>query len=210
MTPQTVNAYYNPTTNEIAFPAAILQPPYFGPELDDAINYGAIGAVIGHEITHGFDDEGSKFDAYGNLKKWWTKEDRRRFDRKATVLKKQFDTYELHGVRVNGKLTLGENIADLGGYAIALDAYHLHLEKQGSKVIASYTPIQRFFLGAAQDWRTLSRPEIEKMLILTDPHSPDIFRINGPASNLPEFYEAFEVKKGHKLYRDPKTRAKIW
>ncbi len=210
MTPQMVNAYYNPGTNEIAFPAAILQPPYFGPDQDDAINYGAIGGVIGHEITHGFDDEGSKFDGDGNLKSWWSKEDRKRFDRKAKVLEKQFDVYHLHGMHVNGKLTLGENIADLGGYAIALDAYHRHLEKEGHTVIDGLTPIQRFFYGVALDWRGLSRPEVEKTMLLTDPHSPYIFRTNGPASNLPEFYEAFGVKKGDKLYRDPKYRAKIW
>ncbi|OGG72101.1 hypothetical protein A3E65_00715 [Candidatus Kaiserbacteria bacterium RIFCSPHIGHO2_12_FULL_56_13] len=210
MTPQTVNAYYNPCTNDIAFPAAILQPPYFGPDQDDAINYGAIGGVIGHEITHGFDDEGSKFDGHGDLKSWWTKADRRRFERRARVLGKQFDSYTLHGVHVSGKLTMGENIADLGGYAIALDAYHRHLSKTGHTVIEGLTPIQRFFYGVALDWRQLSRPEVEKTLILTDPHSPALFRVNGPASNLPEFYEAFGVKKGDKLYRAPKDRAKIW
>jgi putative endopeptidase len=210
MTPQTVNAYYNPCTNEIAFPAAILQPPYFGPKQDDAINYGAIGGVIGHEITHGFDDEGSKFDARGNLKSWWTKQDRTRFEKRARVLQKQFDAYALHGVHVNGKLTLGENIADLGGYAIALDAYHRHLSKTGHTVIEGLTPMQRFFFGVAQDWRELARPEMQKTLMLVDPHAPPIFRTNGPASNLPEFYEAFGVKKGDKLYRAPKERAKIW
>ncbi|MDO8623779.1 MAG: M13 family metallopeptidase [bacterium] len=210
MTPQTVNAYYNPCTNDIAFPAAILQPPYFGPKQDDALNYGAIGGVIGHEITHGFDDEGSKFDGHGDLKMWWSKADRQRFERKARVLGKQFDAYALHGVHVNGKLTMGENIADLGGYAIALDAYHRHLEKTGHTVLDGLTPAQRFFFGVALDWRQLTRPEAEKMLILTDPHAPVMFRTNGPASNLPEFYEAFGVKKGHKLYRAPKDRAKIW
>ena len=211
MTPQTVNAYYNPTVNEIAFPAAILQPPYFGLRQDPAINYGAIGGVIGHEITHGFDDQGSQFDLRGNLKNWWTKTDRRRFERKARVLERQFNRYALHGVQVNGKLTLGENIADLGGYAIALDAYKRHLEQAGAEeLLDGYTPLQRFFLGAAQDWRQLSRPEVEKTIMLSDPHAPAVFRINGPASNLPEFYEAFGVKRGDKLYRAPKERAKIW
>ena len=210
MTPQMVNAYYNPTTNTIAFPAAILQPPYFSSLQDDALNYGAIGGVIGHEMTHGFDDEGSQFDAHGDLKSWWTTEDRKRFERKAKVLEKQFNAYALHGVKVNGKLTLGENIADLGGYAIALDAYHRHLAKVGHTVIDGLTPLQRFFFGMALDWRTLSRPEFQKTMMLIDPHSPEIFRTNGPVSNLPEFYEAFGVKKGDKLYRAPKERAKIW
>ncbi len=210
MTPQMVNAYYNPTTNEIAFPAAILQPPYFGPEQDASLNYGAIGGVIGHEITHGFDDEGSKFDKRGNLKSWWTKEDRARFEKRARVLEKQFDRYELHGVRVNGKLTLGENIADLGGYAIALDAYKRHLEQAGAEVIDGFSPLQRFFFGAALDWRQIAAPELEKTMILTDPHSPNVFRVNGPASNLPEFYDAFGLKKGDKLYRKPEDRAEIW
>ena len=210
MYPQTVNAYYNPGTNEIAFPAAILQPPYFGPDLDAGINYGAIGGVIGHEITHGFDNDGSKYDDKGNLRKWWTPEDRKRFERKAKVLQRQFNQYELHGVKVNGKLTLGENIADLGGYAIAFDAYRRHLAKSKTRIIDGFTPEQRFFLGMAQDWKEISRPESQKTLILTNEHSPHEFRVNGPASNLPEFYEAFGVKKGHKLYREPGTRAKIW
>lgn len=208
--PQTVNAFYNPPTNEILFPAGILQPPYFGPKQDDAINYGAIGGVIGHEITHGFDDEGSKFDAHGNLKNWWTKTDRRRFEHKARVVKRQFERYTYHGLPINGKLTLGENIADLGGYAIALEAYGRHIVGKGTHIIDNFTPLQRFFLGAAQDWRELTRPEIAKTAILIDPHAPHIFRMNGPASNLSEFYEAFGVKKGDRLYRSPKARAKIW
>ncbi|HVW82745.1 MAG TPA: M13 family metallopeptidase [Candidatus Paceibacterota bacterium] len=212
MYPQTVNAYYNPGTNEIAFPAAILQPPYFGPDQDAGINYGAIGGVIGHEITHGFDNDGSKYDARGNLRKWWTPADRKRFERKAALLKRQFDRYELHGLKVNGKLTLGENIADLGGYAIALDAYRKHLEKNPAEnaSIGSFTPVQRFFLGMAQDWRELVRPEAEKTLILTNEHAPHELRTNGPASNLPQFYAAWNVKKGDKLYRAPRDRAKIW
>ncbi|MFZ1075560.1 MAG: M13 family metallopeptidase [Minisyncoccia bacterium] len=211
MTPQTVNAYYSFTLNDIVFPAAILQAPIFSPDADDAVNYGAIGSVIGHEITHGFDDQGAKFDGKGNRKTWWRKEDRARFDKKAEVLKKQFDTYAVaDDVKVNGQLTLGENIADLGGASIAFDAYKLRLAKTGRKDIDGFTPEQRFFLGLAVFDSENMRPEAQKMRVLTDPHSPGIFRINGPASNLPEFYEAFGVKKGDKLYRDPNDRAKIW
>ncbi|MGH7175102.1 MAG: M13-type metalloendopeptidase, partial [Minisyncoccia bacterium] len=212
MYPQTVNAYYNPGTNEIAFPAAILQPPYFGPTQDAGINYGAIGGVIGHEITHGFDNDGSKYDGRGNLRKWWTPADRTRFERRAAVLKRQFDRYKLHGLPVNGKLTLGENIADLGGYAIALDAYQRHLEQHPAErqELEGLSAEQRFFLGMAQDWRELVRPEAEKTLILTNEHAPHELRTNGPAGNLPEFYAAWGVKKGDKLFRAVKDRAKIW
>ena len=210
MTPQTVNAYYNQGTNEIVFPAAILQRPFFDPRADDAINYGAIGAVIGHEITHGFDDQGSKFDGKGNLKRWWTKLDRKRFEQKARLVERQFNAYELFGVTVNGKLTLGENIADLGGDSIAFAAYERRLKKTGRKNIDGFTPEQRFFLAKAQDWREVARPEHLKTSMLTDPHSPDIFRVNGPLSNLPEFYEAFGVTEKDKLYRKPSNRAKIW
>jgi putative endopeptidase len=211
MYPQTVNAYFSPNLNDIVFPAAILQPPFFNLEGDDAVNYGAIGAVIGHEITHGFDDEGSKFDAKGNLKSWWTKEDRARFEKRAKVLKEQFDRYEVaDGVKVNGKLTLGENIADLGGAAIALDAYKLRAIKNAEPLRDGFSPTERFFLGFAVFECENTRPEFEKMQVLTDPHSPGKFRINGPASNLPEFYAAFGVQKGDTLYRAPKDRAKIW
>jgi len=211
MSPQTVNAYFNPGLNEIVFPAAILQAPFFDFAADDAVNYGAIGYTIGHEITHGFDDQGSKFDAKGNLRIWWSKKDRARFEKKAKGLAKQFDQYEvLPGIHVNGKLTLGENIADLGGMSIAYDAYQKHLLKTGRKNIAGFTPEQRFFLGCAQGEREIARPEFLKTIVMTDPHSPSEFRVNGPFSNLPEFYEAFGVKKGDKLYRSPATRAKIW
>jgi putative endopeptidase len=212
MYPQTVNAYYQPSMNEIAFPAAILQPPFFSTEFDDAINYGAIGSVIGHEITHAFDDEGSQYDADGNLKSWWTPEDRTRFEKKAKVVKEQFDRYKVaDGVPVNGQLTLGENIADLGGASIAYDAYQRHLLRSGKiEKLGGFTPEQRFFLGFAIFERELSRPEFQKLVVLTDPHSPGQFRINGPASNLPEFYAAWGVKKGDKLYREPRDRAKIW
>ncbi|KND49619.1 MAG: putative endopeptidase [Parcubacteria bacterium C7867-008] len=211
MYPQTVNAYFAPTLNDIAFPAAILQPPFFDEHGDDGINYGCIGMTIGHEITHGFDDEGSKYDAKGNLKSWWTPEDRKRFMKKAEIVRKQFDEYTVaDGVRVNGKLTLGENIADLGGLSIALDAYKLQLARTGRKDIAGYTPEQRFFMGFALFERENTRPEFEKMMVLTDPHAPGPNRINGVASNIETFYNVYNVKKGDKLYREPFKRAKIW
>ena len=211
MFPQTVNAYFAATLNDIVFPAAILQSPYFSLTSDDAINYGSIGSIIGHEMTHGFDDEGSKFDAKGNLKSWWTPADKKRFVAKTTRVQKQFDKYSVaDGVKVNGKLTLGENVADLGGVSIAYDAYMRHLEKTGRKDIDGYTPEQRFFLGLSLFDCGHSRPEVEKMQVLTDPHSPNIFRINGPASNLDIFYDAFGVKKGDKLYREPKDREIVW
>ncbi|MBY0110486.1 M13 family metallopeptidase [Patescibacteria group bacterium] len=211
MYPQTVNAYFAPNMNDIAFPAAILQPPFFDSNADDAINYGAIGSVIGHEITHGFDDQGSKYDEHGNLKSWWTKEDRKRFEKKAQVVIDQFNRYTVSdGVKVNGKLTLGENIADLGGIAIALDAFQLRLKKTGRKDIDGYTPEQRFFLGVTLFDRENTRPAFEKTHALTDPHSPPKFRINGPVSNIDAFYNAFGLKKGDGLYRAPQERAKIW
>ncbi len=211
MYPQTVNAYFAPNLNDIVFPAAILQPPFFDLSADDALNYGAIGTVIGHEITHGFDDQGSKYDHTGNLKSWWTKEDRERFDKKAELVRKQYDGYTVaDGVSVNGKLTLGENIADFGGFAIAFDAYQLRLMKTGRKDIDGFTPEQRFFLGGTLFDRENSRPEFQKMQVLTDPHSPSEFRINGPVSNIGSFYEAFGVKKGDKLFRDPSIRTTVW
>ncbi len=211
MYPQTVNAYCSFGMNDIVFPAAILQPPFFGVEADDALNYGGIGTVIGHEITHGFDDQGSKFDGKGNRVTWWTVPDRARFMKKANVLVRQFSSYKVaNGLKVNGQLTLGENIADLGGASIAFDAYKLRLAKTGGKIIDGFTPEQRFFLGFALFERENTRPESEKTRVLTDPHSPSIFRINGPASNLPEFYDAFTVTKSSKLYRSPSSRAKIW
>jgi len=211
MSPQTVNAYCSFGLNDVVFPAAILQPPFFSADADDALNYGAIGSVIGHEITHGFDDQGAKFDGKGNRKTWWTKEDSAQFTKKAKVLVKQFNKYTVSdGLKVNGRLTLGENIADLGGASIAYDAYKMRLAKTGREDVDGFTPEQRFFLSLALFERENRRPEAEKMQVLTDPHSPGIFRINGPASNLPEFYNAFGVKKGDKLYRSPKDRAKIW
>ena len=211
MYPQTVNAYYSPTTNEIVFPAAILQPPFFILKADESFNYGSIGSVIGHEITHGFDDEGSKFDSKGNLKSWWTKTDRNSFEKKTKILEKQFNNYSVApGINVNGKLTLGENIADLGGMIIAYYAYQKHLEKAEREDIDGLTPEQRFFLGVALFEREHSRQEFLNMTVKTDPHSPSKFRVNGPTSNLKEFYDAFNVKKGDKLYRQPSQRAEIW
>ncbi len=211
MRAQTVNAYYSFGMNDIVFPAAILQSPFFSVDADDAINYGAIGSVIGHEITHGFDDQGSKFNGKGNRKTWWARSDSEQFTKKAKVLIKQFNEYTVaDGIKVNGQLTLGENIADLGGASIAFDAYQIRLKKTARKDIDGFTPEQRFFLGFALVERENERSEAQKTHVLTDPHSPSIFRINGPASNLPEFYEAFSVKKGDRLYRTPKSRAKIW
>ncbi|MBU6388318.1 M13 family metallopeptidase [Patescibacteria group bacterium] len=211
MSPQTVNAYCSYGLNDVVFPAAILQPPFFSLHADDALNYGSIGTVIGHEITHGFDDQGCKFDGKGNRKTWWTRTDSTRFTAKAKVLVKQFNGYTVAGgIRVNGQLTLGENIADLGGASIAYDAYRLHLARVGRADIGGLTPEQRFFFGFSLFDRENSRPEIEKMQVLTDPHSPPRFRVNGPLSNLPEFYEAFGVSRGDKLYRAPSDRAKIW
>ncbi len=211
MYPQTVNAYFSPSLNDIAFPAAILQPPFFDLQADDAVNYGCIGAVIGHEITHGFDDQGSKMDHQGNLKSWWTPADKKRFEAKAKKVEKQFNQYTVAGgLKVNGKLTLGENIADLGGLSIAYDAYQLALKRSKRKDIDGITPEQRFFISFAVFERENSRPEFAKMQVLTDPHSPGIFRINGPVSNFNEFYEAFGVSKTDKLYRAPKDREMVW
>jgi putative endopeptidase len=211
MVPQEVNAYNFYNLNEIVFPAGILQDPFFSIKNTDAENYGAIGSIIGHEITHGFDDQGSKFNAKGNMHPWWTPQDRKRFEKKADVLVKQFNGYKVaDGVSVNGKLTLGENIADLAGLAIAFDALQIRLKKTGRKILDGFTPEQRYFLGYAQSEQTIGRPEIEKMLAMVDPHSASEHRVNGPASDLESFYEAFNVQKGDKLYRDPARRAKIW
>ncbi len=211
MTPQTVNAYCSFNLNEIVFPAAILQAPFFSEESDDAVNYAGIGAVIGHEMTHGFDDQGSKFDGNGNMRTWWTAADRKRFDAASALIAKQFDAYEAApGVQVNGKLTLGENIADLGGLSIAYDAYQKRLSKTGRKNIDGFTPEERFFLGFAQAEREIARPEFLKMAALTDPHSPAPFRVNGPMSNFEPFYKTFNVTKKDGLYRNPKIRAKVW
>ncbi len=211
MNAQTVNAYYSGTLNDIVFPAAILQQPFFDPSADDAANYASIGSVIAHEITHAFDDQGAKYDAKGNLKNWWTPEDRSRFDAKTKLLVEQYNEYEsAPGVSVNGQLTVGENAADLGGLAISFDAYQRHLEKTGRKNIDGWTPEQRFFLAFAQAERGVFRDEYLKLITLNDPHAPNPFRVNGPLSNFQPFYDAFSVTKGSRLYRPPEKRAKIW
>lgn len=211
MTPPTVNAYYNPSFNEIVFPAGILQFPFFDKDADDAINYGAIGAVIGHEMTHGFDDQGSQYDKVGNLKMWWTPEDNTKFKAKTAAVANQYDQFVvLNNVHVNGKLTLGENIADIGGLTIAYQAFKNTPEGKGNTKIDGLTPDQRFFLSFAQVWRIKNTDETMRMRIKTDPHSPEMYRVNGPLSNMPAFYEAFGIKPGDKMYRDEKDRVKIW
>jgi predicted metalloendopeptidase len=211
MTPQTINAYYSSTMNEIVFPAAILQPPFFDARADDAVNYGAIGAVIGHEISHGFDDGGSQSDGDGNLRDWWTKEDKANFKTKADALTKQYDGYSpLPGYHVNGALTLGENIADNSGVAIAYKAYKLSLGGKPAPVIDGFTGDQRFFMGFGQIWRVKMREEQQILQIKTDPHSPGQYRTNGPVVNQPGFYDAFGVKPGDKLYVAPEQRIIIW
>ena len=205
-----VNAYYNPTYNDITFPAGILQPPFFDPKLDDAMNYGAIGVVIGHELTHGFDDSGSRYDGEGNLKMWWTEADRKKFDEKANCVTTQFNGYEVEkGLNMNGALTLGENLADLGGMGIAYDAFQKSLEgKPRPANIDGLTPEQRFFLGWAQAWAEKDRPEYARSLVVSDPHSLAQFRVNGPLSNMPEFASAWGCKQGTKMVRD--TSCKVW
>lgn len=211
MTPQTVNAYYNPTKNEIVFPAAILQPPFFDPEVEDAVNYGGIGAVIGHEISHGFDDQGSKYDGDGNLKNWWTESDRAAFEKLADALVAQYDAYEaLPGKNVQGQLTLGENIADLSGLAIAYKAYKMSLGDKAGPVLDGFTADQRFFIGWAQIWARKYRDSELVRRLVTDPHSPSLFRANGPISNFDAFYEAFDVKEGDQLFKPKDQRIQIW
>ncbi len=211
MTPPTVNAYYNPAFNEIVFPAGILQYPFFDQDADDAVNYGGIGAVIGHEMTHGFDDQGRQYDANGNLNDWWTKEDAEKFMAKAKVVSNQFDSYTvLDSVHVNGDLTMGENLADLGGLAISYEAFKKTKQGQGNDKIDGFTPDQRFFLSWAQVWRANTRDEELFNRIKTDPHSPNLWRCNGPLSNMPQFYAAFNVQPGDKMYRPDSLRAKVW
>jgi predicted metalloendopeptidase len=211
MTPQTVNAYYNPNMNEIVFPAAILQPPFFNMAADDAVNYGAIGAVIGHEIGHGFDDQGSKYDGDGALKSWWTDGDRKKFEERTRALIDQYNQYEpLKGYKVNGALTIGENIGDLGGASIAYKAYHITLNGQQAPVMDGFTGDQRFFIGFAQVWSTLMKDEMMLELLKSDPHSPPQFRLKGAVANVPEFYTAFDVKQGDGMFLPAEKRVKIW
>jgi putative endopeptidase len=211
ITPQTVNAYYSPPLNEIVFPAAILQPPFFNLAADDAVNYGAIGAVIGHEIGHGFDDSGSTFDGDGVLRNWWTDEDREEFDKRTGKLIDQYSAFRpFDDLAVNGEFTLGENIGDLGGITIGLLAYMLSLDEEEAPVIDGLTGVQRVFLGYGQVWRGKSRDEALRVRIATDPHSPPKYRTNGAVRNVPEFYEAFNVAEGDALYLPAEERVKIW
>lgn len=211
MTPQTVNAYYNPVMNEIVFPAAILQPPFFNLEADDAVNYGGIGAVIGHEMGHGFDDSGSQYDGDGKLRNWWTEDDLAEFTKRTDKLVAQYNDFTvLDGVHVNGEFTQGENIGDLGGLTIAYKAYQLSKDGKPAPVIDGMTGDQRVFYGWAQVWRRKYRDEELRKRIDTDPHSPSEFRANGTVMNMPEFHEAFDVKPGDDMYLEPEERVKIW
>ena len=213
MTPQTVNAYYHPLYNEIVFPAAILQPPFFNLLADDAVNYGAIGAVIGHEIGHGFDDQGSKFDGEGNLNNWWSDTDRSRFEALTKTLIDQYEVLHPTGapdVHVNGALTIGENIGDLGGACVALEAYQMSLQGREAPVIDGFTGVQRFFIGYAQNWNGKLRPEEIRRRIAIDPHSPEEFRANQILKNITEFYKAFDIKEGDPLWLPESERVRIW
>lgn len=211
MTPQTVNAYYSPSLNEIVFPAAILQPPFFHLDADDAVNYGAIGAVIGHEIGHGFDDKGSTFDGDGKLRNWWTDQDRAEFEKRTSALVEQYNAFKpFEDLAVNGEFTLGENIGDLGGITIGLLAYQMSLDGEEAPVIDGFTGLQRVFLGYAQVWRMKARDEYLRQQIQTDPHAPAEYRANGAVRNVPEWYEAFGVTEDHALYLPPEDRVKIW
>jgi putative endopeptidase len=212
MTPPTVNAYYNPSMNEIVFPAGIMQPPFFDPKADDAVNYGGMGAVIGHEMTHGFDDQGAQFDAQGNLRNWWSAPDLEKFKRGTGLVSSQFDSYTvLDSLHVNGKLTLGENLADLGGLSISYAALEKALAQKGRPpLIDGFTPEQRFFLAWAQIWRQNITPEAQRVRINTDPHSPGEWRTNGPLSNMPQFTAAFGCKPGDPMVRPDSVRPVIW
>jgi putative endopeptidase len=212
MTPQTVNAYYHPLHNEIVFPAAILQPPFYDYKADAAVNFGGIGAVIGHELSHGFDDSGSQYDGNGNLNNWWTEDDKAKFDAAANALVKQFEAYEpIPGVFVNGRFTLGENIGDLGGSSVAFDALQAYLKDKGNPgLIDGYTQNQRFFLSWATIWRTKTTEEFVVNQVKTDPHSPAQYRAFAPIINLDGFHEAWNTKPGDKMYVPNEKRIVIW
>jgi len=211
MTPQTINAYYNPELNEIVFPAAILQPPFFNPDADDAVNYGAIGMVIGHEISHGFDDQGAQYDGDGNLRDWWTKEDHAKFEAKTAALAAEYDKFEpVPGYHINGKLTLGENIADNSGMAVAYKAYQIALGGKPAPVIDGFTGDQRFYMGFAQAWRAKYRDNYAIELVKSDPHSIPMYRVVGTVANQPAFFTAFDIKEGDKMYVAPEQRILIW
>ena len=216
MFPQTVNAYYSPNRNEIVFPAAILQPPFFDLNADPAVNYGAIGAVIGHEMGHGFDDQGSRSDGDGMLRNWWTDEDLEAFRERTDALVAQYNEFcpiqnsEEDTVCVNGRLTLGENIGDLGGLSMAYTAYQLSLNGEEAPVIDGYTGDQRFFMSWAQVWQAMYREEAQRTQLATDPHSPPMYRINGVVRNMNQWYEAFGVTEDDELYLPPEERITIW
>jgi putative endopeptidase len=211
MTPQTVNAYYEPSMNEIVFPAGILQHPFFDKDADDAINYGAMGAVIGHEVTHGFDDQGRQYDLTGNLKDWWTKEDNDKFTARTQGLINQYNNFvEIDTFKVNGQLTLGENIADLGGLTVAMQAFKKTEQYKKNEKIDGFTPVQRFYLSWAQVWKNNIRPETAKMYLKIDVHSPAKARVNQPIKNLPDFFSAFDVKPGDAMRLNEKDIVKIW
>ena len=211
MTPPTINAYYNPTFNEIVFPAGILQDPFFDPEADDAINYGGIGMVIGHEMTHGFDDQGAQYDKEGNLRNWWAERDSSQFVAKSKMVISLYNQFTvLDTVHINGALTTGENMADIGGVLIAYDAFKLTKEGQDSTKIDGFTPDQRFFISFGQSWRDKTKDNTMRTLINTDPHSPPIYRVNGTLMNCPAFYTAFNLQPGDKMYLPDSARIKIW
>ena len=211
MTAVTVNAYYDPTTNEITFPAAILQPPFFDPTAEDAANYGTMGSIIGHELTHGFDDQGSQFDADGNMKMWWTETDFKNFKDRTTLIVNQFDNYvAIDSLHVKGAMTQGENIADLGGLTMAYYAYKKSLNGKKSLVMGGFTGEQRFFIAWAQGWKTFTRDAELKRLLTIDYHSPGYFRAFAPLTNMKEFYEAFGIQPGDKMYTAEKERVEIW
>ena len=210
MTPQTVNAYYSPEMNEIVFPAAILQPPFFNMDADDAVNYGGIGVVIGHEMTHGFDDQGCKYDENGNLNNWWNGDDTLRFQERTAQLAKLFDEFNVRGYQINGQLTLGENIADLGGLNVAWDAYQMTDEAKANQSIDGFTPAQRFFISYGTIWRNNSRDKYLEQQVKTDVHSPAEARVNRTLGSMPHFYEAFDIPEGSKMYIAPEERATIW
>jgi putative endopeptidase len=211
MTPPTINAYYNPTGNEIVFPAAILQPPFFDPDGDMAVNYGGVGAVIGHETTHGFDDQGRRYDGTGKLTDWWTPEDAAKFEAQAVKLGKQYAGFQvLPGAKINGDLTMGENIADLGGLLLALDAYHASLKGQPAPILDGLTGDQRVFMGWAQVWRQKIREDRLRQQLVSDPHSPPEARVDVPMRNIDAFYDAFGVKPGDPMYVAPADRVRIW
>ena len=210
MTPQTVNAYYSPEMNEIVFPAAILQPPFFNMDADDAVNYGGIGVVIGHEMTHGFDDQGCKYDEKGDLNNWWTEEDATKFNERTAQLVKLFNEFQVRGYQINGELTLGENIADLGGLNIAWDAYQMTDEAKANQSIDGFTPAQRFFISYGTIWRNNSRDKYIERQVKTDVHSPAEARVNRTLGSMPHFYEAFEILPENKMYIAPEERAAMW